>query len=57
LGYNAGKKVKGRKRHAAVGTLELMVGVDVLPANIQDLDGRLPVLPTAGCRAPTPQLP
>jgi transposase len=44
VGYDAGKKVKGRKRHAVVDTLGLMLGVDVLPANIQDRDGCLPVL-------------
>jgi transposase len=44
VGYDAGKKVKGRKRHAVVDTLGLMLGVAVLPADIQDRDGCLPVL-------------
>ena len=44
MGYDAGKKVKGRKRHAVVDTLGLMLGVGILPANIQDRDGCLPVL-------------
>lgn len=44
MGYDAGKKVKGRKRHAVVDTLGLMLGVDVLPVDIQDRDGCLSVL-------------
>jgi transposase len=44
VGYDAGKKIKGRKRHAVVDTLGLMLGVGILPANIQDRDGCLPVL-------------
>ncbi len=44
MGYDAGKKVKGRKRHAIVDTLGLMLGVDVLPVDIQDRDGCLSVL-------------
>ena len=38
-GYDAGKKVTGRKRHILVDTLGLLLGVSVLPANIQDRDG------------------
>jgi Transposase DDE domain len=34
----------GRKRHAAVDMLGLMLGVAILPADIQDRDGCLPVL-------------
>jgi transposase len=44
VGYDAAKKVKGRKRHAVVDTLGLMLGVGILPANVQDRDGCLPVL-------------
>src|SRR5512134_1895132 len=44
VGYDAGKKIKGRKRHAVVDTLGLMLGVAVLSADIQDRDGCLPVL-------------
>jgi putative transposase len=43
-GYDAGKKIKGRKRHAMVDTdgraLELQVG----PASVQDRDGAVPLL-------------
>jgi len=38
-GYDAGKKVNGRKRHLLVDTLGLVLRVLVLPANIQDRDG------------------
>ena len=38
-GYDAGKKVNGRKRHIVVDTLGLLLMVMVLPANIQDRDG------------------
>jgi len=38
-GYDAAKKIKGRKRHLLVDTLGLMLSVGVLPANIQDRDG------------------
>jgi hypothetical protein len=31
VGYDAAKKVKGRKRHAVVDTLGLMLGCAVLP--------------------------
>ena len=38
VGYDAGKKIKGKKRHAAVDTLGLMVALIVSPADIQDRD-------------------
>lgn len=38
-GYDAGKKVKGRKRHRAVDTLGLVLAVVVHSAAIQDRDG------------------
>jgi putative transposase len=38
-GYDAGKKINGRKRHVVVDTMGLMLGVAVHPANIQDRDG------------------
>jgi transposase len=37
-GYDAGKKVNGRKRHVLVDTLGLILMVLVVPANIQDRD-------------------
>lgn len=38
-GYDAGKKIKGRKRHILVDTLGLLLFVMVLKADIQDRDG------------------
>jgi len=38
-GYDAGKKVNGRKRHILVDTIGFVLLVMVLPANIQDRDG------------------
>jgi|YNPBryunderm2012_1023409.scaffolds.fasta_scaffold05325_2 putative transposase len=38
-GYDAGKKVNGRKRHLLVDVLGLILAVVVHPADIQDRDG------------------
>ena len=38
-GYDAGKKINGRKRHLLVDTMGLILMVMVLPANVQDRDG------------------
>ncbi|MGI3900187.1 MAG: IS5 family transposase [Janthinobacterium lividum] len=43
-GYDAGKKVKGRKRQALVDTDGRALVLDPQPANIQDRDGAVPVL-------------
>ena len=43
-GYDAGKKVKGRKRHLLVDTLGLVLIVVVHAASIQDRDGAKLVL-------------
>jgi putative transposase len=45
-GYDAGKKISGRKRHVLVDTLGLMLLVLVLPANIQDRDAARQLLET-----------
>jgi putative transposase len=42
-GYDAGKNVKGRKRHIVVDTLGLLLAVVVHCAGIQDRDGAKPV--------------
>lgn len=39
IGYDGGKRVKGRKRHILVDTLGLLLIVKVLTADIQDRDG------------------
>jgi len=46
-GYDAGKKIKGRKRHILVDTLGLIWTVVVHPANEQDRDGAKKVLKKA----------
>lgn len=38
-GYDAGKKIRGRKRHIATDTLGHVVAAVVHPADIQDRDG------------------
>ena len=38
-GFDAGKKITGRKRHILVDTLGLLLSIAVHPANIQDRDG------------------
>jgi len=44
IGYDAGKKVKGIKRHVVVDTLGMMLSGQIQPASVQDRDGALPVL-------------
>ena len=44
IGYDAGKKIKGRKRHLAVDTQGLLLAVVVHSAGIQDRDGAKLVL-------------
>lgn len=43
-GFDAGKKIKGRKRHIITDTLGHLVGADVHPADIQDRDGAVGVI-------------
>ncbi len=43
-GYDAGKKIKGRKRHAMVDTDGRILVVQAHPANVQDRDGAIPLL-------------
>jgi len=54
-GYDAGKKVKGRKRHILVDTLGLILALVILPANVQDRDGAAPVVAKAMEKYPTIQ--
>jgi putative transposase len=51
-GYDAGKKVKGRKRHILTDTLGLMVEAVVHTADIQDRDGGPLVLKKSRARLP-----
>ena len=43
-GYDAGKKVSGRKRHIITDTLGFLVGLLIHTADIQDRDGAAPLL-------------
>ena len=52
-GYDAGKKVKGRKRHLVVDTLGLLLAVSVTAASVQDRDGVHPVMTQAMTKYPS----
>src|SRR6476620_6888116 len=45
-GYDAGKKIKGKKRHILVDTLGLLLHAQVHSADVQDRDGGIMVLAT-----------
>jgi hypothetical protein len=47
-GYDAGKKINGRKWHIVVDTLGLVLAVVVHPANVQDHDGAVLVIEFLG---------
>lgn len=51
-GYDAGKKIKGRKRHIVTDTEGNLVGLIVHEANIQDRDGAPCVLAAIRSRYP-----
>jgi putative transposase len=51
-GYDAGKKIKGRKRHIITDTLGLMLFVIVHSAAIQDRDGAVDVIKAIRYRYP-----
>jgi putative transposase len=51
-GYDAGKKVKGRKRQLLVDTGGRGLAIQSQPANIQDRDGAIPLLQKAKKRFP-----
>lgn len=38
MGYDAAKKVKGVKRNLLVDTIGLLLGIEVIPASVQDRD-------------------
>lgn len=52
-GYDAGKKVKGRKRHLVVDTLGLLLAVSVTAASVQDRDGAHPVVANTMAKYPS----
>lgn len=49
-GFDAGKKINGRKRHIAADTLGLLLTVLVTAASTQDRDGARPLLTTSCSR-------
>lgn len=51
-GYDAGKRIKGRKRHIVTDTTGLLVGLEVHSAGIQDRDGAPDVLKVVAARYP-----
>jgi putative transposase len=55
-GFDAGKLVKGRKRHLLVDTLGLVIAVVVTAANVQDYHGAKPVLESVKDRCPRLQV-
>ena len=52
-GYDAGKRIKGRKRHIVTDTVGLLVGLVVHSAGIQDRDGAPDVLKAIVSRYPS----
>ncbi|TYB86097.1 IS5 family transposase [Oceaniovalibus sp. ACAM 378] len=51
-GYDAGKRIKGRKRHIVTDTTGLLVGLELHSAGIQDRDGAPDVLKAIATRYP-----
>lgn len=51
-GFDAGKKVKGRKRHLVVDTLGLLLAVTVTAASVQDRDAAAEVVALACTKVP-----
>ncbi len=52
-GYDAGKKISGRKRHLVVDTMGLLLAVLLTPANVQDRDAVGPVFAAATAKYQT----
>jgi transposase len=51
-GFDAGKKVKGRKRHLAVDTLGLPIECQITAASVQDRDALAPLLKAVHRKSP-----
>ena len=51
-GFDAGKRIKGRKRHILTDTTGLMVAAMVHEASLQDRDGAVPLLASIRGRMP-----
>ncbi|MGY4197826.1 hypothetical protein ACVIM9_007167 [Bradyrhizobium sp. USDA 4520] len=52
-GFDAGKKIKGRKRHIVTDTQGNLLSAIVQPANVQDADGAPAVVTLACASYPT----
>ena len=52
-GYDAGKKIKGRKRHIAVDVEGFPIAIQIQPADVQDRDGAPAVILEMLKKAPT----
>jgi putative transposase len=52
-GFDAGKKIKGRKRHLVVDSLGLILAVTVTSASVQDRDAAAEVVAQACAKAPS----
>ena len=53
MGFDGGKKVKGRKRHIVVDTLGNLIAIVIHAANIHDTKGGCEVLKQASEKCPT----
>ena len=53
VGYDAAKKTKGIKRNVIVDTIVLLLGIAVIPANIQDRDCAPELIRTTRCMFPS----
>jgi transposase len=51
-GFDAGKKVKGRKRHLVVDTMGVVIALTVTAASVQDRDAAAAVVAQACAKAP-----
>ena len=51
-GFDAAKKVKGRKRHIATDTSGRLIEARITPANVQDSHGAVPLLKALAARFP-----
>ena len=56
-GYDAGKKVLGRKRHAMVDTDGRLLVAQIHAADVQDPDGAVPLLKASRRSFPFPPPP
>jgi hypothetical protein len=52
-GYDAGKKITGRKRHVLVDTMGNLLAVEITPADVQDRDGARMLMDTLTCATAT----